>query len=45
VKCDLCREVPGVREGERSVACVSSCPTGAIVRLNPVAFVEDILEK
>jgi Fe-S-cluster-containing dehydrogenase component/CRP-like cAMP-binding protein len=44
VKCDLCREVPGVRQGARPVACVSSCPTGAIVRLNPVEFVSEILE-
>jgi CRP-like cAMP-binding protein/thioredoxin reductase/Fe-S-cluster-containing hydrogenase component 2 len=44
VKCDLCREVPGVHQGERPVACVSSCPTGAIIRLNPVEFVGDILE-
>jgi Fe-S-cluster-containing dehydrogenase component/thioredoxin reductase len=42
VKCDLCREVPGVAEGYRNVACVSSCPTGAIVRLHPVDLVEDL---
>jgi len=45
VKCDLCREVPGVQEGERTVACVSSCPTGAIVRIHPVDFVEEILDR
>ncbi len=45
VKCDLCREVPGVQEGDRTVACVSSCPTGAIVRLHPVDFVEEILDR
>jgi Fe-S-cluster-containing dehydrogenase component len=45
VKCDLCREVPGVRAGERAVACVASCPTGAIVRLHPMEFVDDLMER
>jgi CRP-like cAMP-binding protein/Fe-S-cluster-containing dehydrogenase component/thioredoxin reductase len=45
VKCDLCRAVPGVATGERTVACVSSCPTGAIVRIHPVDFVEEIFDQ
>jgi len=45
VKCDLCRDVPGVPEGSRTVACVSSCPTGAIVRIHPMDFVEEIFDR
>jgi CRP-like cAMP-binding protein/Fe-S-cluster-containing dehydrogenase component/thioredoxin reductase len=45
VKCDLCRDVPGVNTGQRTVACVSSCPTGAIVRIHPMDFVEEIFDQ
>jgi ferredoxin len=27
------------------VACVASCPTGAIVRIHPVDFVEEIFDQ
>ncbi|MFO0690979.1 MAG: NAD(P)-binding domain-containing protein [Myxococcota bacterium] len=45
VKCDLCRELPSKRSGAPRAACVASCPTGAIVRVDPAAFVDEIYER
>ncbi len=42
VKCDLCRKLPPPRPGETRASCVSACPTGAIVRVNPRSYVESI---
>ncbi|MGH7805097.1 MAG: cyclic nucleotide-binding domain-containing protein, partial [Candidatus Binatia bacterium] len=42
VKCDLCRELPGAGPGR--TACVSSCPTGAILRVNPKAYVDTVMQ-
>ena len=42
VKCDLCRELPG--SGPGRTACVSSCPTGAILRVNPKAYVDELMQ-
>ena len=39
VKCDLCTNRPG-----KSAACVESCPTGAIFRVEPRKYVNQILE-
>lgn len=36
VKCDLCRDLPGA-------ACERSCPTGAIVRVDPHAYIDRLL--
>jgi len=44
VKCDLCRNLPGRQHGESRAACVASCPTGAIVRVKPGEYIEEILE-
>ncbi len=44
VKCDLCRNLPDPRGNRPKAACVASCPTGAIVRLNPRDLVNEILE-
>jgi cGMP-dependent protein kinase 2 len=44
VKCDLCRNLPGRAHGESRAACVASCPTGAIVRVKPGEYIEEILE-
>jgi CRP-like cAMP-binding protein/thioredoxin reductase len=41
VKCDLCRELPG--SGPGRTACVSSCPTGAILRVNPKQYVDELM--
>lgn len=43
VKCDLCREVPGMTRGRVETACVSSCPTGAILRVDPKSYVDRLL--
>jgi len=45
VKCDLCRNLPPRRGGESRAACVTSCPTGAIVRVNPKDYIEEILRR
>ena len=45
VKCDLCRELPKKRGGEPRAACVASCPTGAIVRIDPHIYVDEIYER
>jgi thioredoxin reductase/Fe-S-cluster-containing hydrogenase component 2 len=36
VKCDLCRDLAGA-------ACEASCPTGAIVRVDPSAYIRDVM--
>jgi Fe-S-cluster-containing hydrogenase component 2 len=36
VKCDLCRDLAGA-------ACEASCPTGAIVRVDPSAYIKDVM--
>ena len=38
VKCDLCKDLGGA-------ACEASCPTGAVVRANPEAYVERLLSQ
>jgi Fe-S-cluster-containing hydrogenase component 2/thioredoxin reductase/CRP-like cAMP-binding protein len=43
VKCDLCRELPANRHGKRDAACVATCPTGAIVRVDPSEYVEQFV--
>jgi CRP-like cAMP-binding protein/Fe-S-cluster-containing dehydrogenase component/thioredoxin reductase len=43
VKCDLCRKVPGLEGKNHQTACVLSCPTGAIVRVSPKEYVEQLL--
>jgi Fe-S-cluster-containing dehydrogenase component/thioredoxin reductase/CRP-like cAMP-binding protein/pSer/pThr/pTyr-binding forkhead associated (FHA) protein len=45
VKCDLCRELPKKRSGAARAACVASCPTGAIVRIDPDEYVDEIYER
>lgn len=45
VKCDLCRELPAKKNGAPRAACVASCPTGAIVRIDPDAYVDEIYER
>ncbi len=45
VKCDLCRELPAKKSGAPRAACVASCPTGAIVRIDPSAYVDEIYER
>lgn len=45
VKCDLCRELPAKRRGSARAACVASCPTGAIVRIDPDEYVDEIYER
>ena len=45
VKCDLCRELPAKRSGAPRAACVASCPTGAIVRIDPAEYVDEIYER
>jgi len=48
-KCDLCGSVPGMlrggRDGARTSACVASCPTGAILRVNPSEYVQSLWGK
>lgn len=43
VKCDLCMKLPA-RRGQPRAACVASCPTGAILRVNPKDYVDRLLE-
>ena len=45
VKCDLCRELPAKKRGGARAACVASCPTGAIVRIDPGEYVDEIYER
>jgi len=45
VKCDLCRELPAKKRGAPRAACVASCPTGAIVRIDPGEYVDEIYER
>lgn len=42
VKCDLCRDRPVRKEGAAKAACVSACPTGALVRVKPREFIDEI---
>ncbi len=42
VKCDLCRNLPERRGGGTRAACVASCPTGAIVRVDPRRLIDEI---
>ncbi len=42
VKCDLCTNLPGRRRGGTKAACVSACPTGAIVRVNPKTYIDEV---
>lgn len=44
-KCDLCRNLEPPRSGRSRAACVSACPTGAIVRVDPRAIVDEILDR
>ena len=43
VKCDLCRELQA-DGNELHAACVASCPTGAIVRVDPKHYVDTMME-
>ena len=43
VKCDLCTNLPPRRGGGSRAACVSACPTGAIVRLAPREYIHEVL--
>ena len=43
VKCDLCMKLPAKKGGARA-ACVASCPTGAILRINPKDYVDRLLD-
>ncbi len=43
VKCDLCRSLPPRRGQGPRAACVASCPTGAIVRVNPREYVDRLV--
>lgn len=43
VKCDLCRNVPGFEDSREKTTCVLSCPTGAILRVDPKAYIDDVL--
>jgi Fe-S-cluster-containing dehydrogenase component/thioredoxin reductase/CRP-like cAMP-binding protein len=45
VKCDLCRELPAKKSGAARASCVASCPTGAIVRIDPGKYVDEIYER
>ena len=45
VKCDLCRNLAPMRDGSARAACVASCPTGAIVRVNPRDYVDELIER
>ncbi len=39
VKCDLCAGLGG------TAACETSCPTGAIVRVDPAAYLDEVLDE
>jgi thioredoxin reductase/Fe-S-cluster-containing dehydrogenase component/CRP-like cAMP-binding protein len=45
VKCDLCRELPAKKSGAPRAACVASCPTGAIVRIDPSLYSDETYER
>ena len=45
VKCDLCRNLAPMRDGSARAACVASCPTGAIVRVNPRDYVDELIDR
>jgi thioredoxin reductase/CRP-like cAMP-binding protein/Fe-S-cluster-containing dehydrogenase component len=45
VKCDLCTNLPARSGGGTKAACVSSCPTGAIVRVNPRDYIHEVLTR
>jgi len=45
VKCDLCMNLPEPRSNRARAACVASCPTGAIARVDPRQLVDEILEQ
>ncbi|HIA48072.1 MAG TPA: cyclic nucleotide-binding domain-containing protein [Candidatus Hydrogenedentes bacterium] len=42
VKCDLCRDRSVRKKGVPKAACVSACPTGALVRVKPRDFIDEI---
>ena len=42
VKCDLCRDRLVRRQDAPKAACVSACPTGALVRVNPRDFIDEL---
>jgi len=44
VKCDLCQQLKP--SGDRpAAACVSACPTGAILRVNPKSYVDRLVSR
>ena len=45
LKCDLCMLLPEPRGDRPKAACVAACPTGAIVRADPRAVVDEILRR
>jgi Fe-S-cluster-containing dehydrogenase component/CRP-like cAMP-binding protein len=45
VKCDLCTNLPSRRRGGTKAACVSACPTGAIVRVNPAKYIQEVMSE
>ena len=46
VKCDLCSSLPaGPSADGKRAACVESCPTGAVLRVNPSDYVEKVMEE
>lgn len=45
VKCDLCRDRATRRQDVPKAACVNACPTGALVRVNPRDFIDEIREE
>lgn len=45
VKCDLCTNLPARRGGGTKAACVSACPTGAIVRVSPRDYIREVLRR
>ena len=47
VKCDLCSSLPAgpAATGGKRAACVESCPTGAILRVDPAGYVEHVMEE
>ena len=42
VKCDLCRDRLVRKQDAQKAACVSACPTGALVRVNPRDFIDEL---
>jgi Fe-S-cluster-containing dehydrogenase component/thioredoxin reductase/CRP-like cAMP-binding protein len=45
VKCDLCIGLPAPRRGGTAAACVAACPTGAIVRVDPKQFLDELVRE